>query len=429
MKTYYIIFLFLLSSIAQAQIVNIPDPNFLNVLVNTNCVDTTGDGRGDSKVDTNNDGLIQLSEAEAVLRLVLTGPSITSLEGIQSFVNLDYLRCYIIGITSLDVVTQNLNLKTLIIEDLGIPSLDVTQMTDLTYLNFHANALSSLDLSQNPNLRTLIGSWNQLTALDVSQNPELKELTVYHNSVTNIDVTANQNLETLSISNNPINILDVNQNQNLKILRVESTELTSLDVRLNTNLKRLSVGRNELTSLDISQNHTLETLSCDENKLTNLDISNNTNLFSLSCENNQLISLNIKNGANTTLVDMKARNNPNLECIQVDNAAMANSKYCIIDDPLPSWCKDGTAIFSEDCSLGVEDNYADSFNLYPNPVRDILYIEAIEVPMIVEIYSTAGILIETTSNLYIDVSDLASGLYFIKVSMQGRNSTKKFIKI
>ena len=54
-----IIFLFLTSAvICSAQIIDIPDANFKNALVNTKCVDLGEDGSGDIDADLNNDGEI-----------------------------------------------------------------------------------------------------------------------------------------------------------------------------------------------------------------------------------------------------------------------------------------------------------------------------------------------------------------------------------
>ena len=90
-KDYIFLSIFLTFFFSQAQIVNIPDANFKNTLVNTNCVDIDGNGSGDVDVDTNDDGEIQVSEALAVLNLHVESRSIGSLEGIQSFANLEHL--------------------------------------------------------------------------------------------------------------------------------------------------------------------------------------------------------------------------------------------------------------------------------------------------------------------------------------------------
>jgi hypothetical protein len=83
MKNYYLFFILLLVTLAaNAQIVDIPDTNFKNALLNH-----------DPIIDTNNDGEIQESEAESVTVMYVTDKNISSLEGIQSFILLELLSC------------------------------------------------------------------------------------------------------------------------------------------------------------------------------------------------------------------------------------------------------------------------------------------------------------------------------------------------
>ena len=58
-----------------SQTVNIPDANFLNALISKG-------------IDTSGDGIIQVSEAAVVTQLNVGNSHISSLEGIQAFVNL-----------------------------------------------------------------------------------------------------------------------------------------------------------------------------------------------------------------------------------------------------------------------------------------------------------------------------------------------------
>ncbi|MBK8349507.1 MAG: hypothetical protein IPL08_18610 [Saprospiraceae bacterium] len=52
-----LVFCFLaLCMVANAQIIDFPDANFKNALVNTLCADTDGDNIGDADADLNNDG-------------------------------------------------------------------------------------------------------------------------------------------------------------------------------------------------------------------------------------------------------------------------------------------------------------------------------------------------------------------------------------
>src|SRR6476646_5778946 len=97
-RLLFILTLFVAS--AQAQIVSIPDINFKNRLIYLG-------------IDTNSDGDIQYSEAEAVTaELNLNYGLINDLTGISSFTNMQYLWCDNNSLTSITV--SNLpNLKAI----------------------------------------------------------------------------------------------------------------------------------------------------------------------------------------------------------------------------------------------------------------------------------------------------------------------------
>ena len=97
MKTVFILLFLVFGSITSAQIINFPDANFKNALVNSKCVDLDGDNIGDADVDLNNDGEIDVSEAQKVSWLNISRKIITSLEGINKFSNLTHLDCHTIN--------------------------------------------------------------------------------------------------------------------------------------------------------------------------------------------------------------------------------------------------------------------------------------------------------------------------------------------
>ena len=249
-------------------------------MVNEIVADFDGDGNLDGDVDTNNDGEIQVGEANAVLGLGITNKNILSLIGITSFVNIEDLRC------SLNQLT----------------SLDVTQCPNLEYLSCASNQMNNLDVLQNPSLRVLNCMSNDLTVLDVTQNP---------------------NLVGLYFNNNQVTAIDVSQNENLKVLFL--------------------IG-NRINALDILHNIDLEQLDCRNNQLTVLDASQNPNLTFLSCFNNSLVSLNIKNGNNSNIDPMWAQGNQNLICIQVDdetsNFPFCTSSSGLCKDPWTEYSED-----------------------------------------------------------------------------------------
>ena len=104
---------------------------------------------------------------------------------------------------------------------------------------------------------------------------------------------------------------------------------------------------NQLTTLDVSNNTTLYYFQCQENQLTSLDVSQNTVLITLVCNNNQLTSLDVRHGNNDSIIDFNTINNPNLTCIDVDNAAWSTSNWWNFIDP--------QHYFSNNCSgTGIE---------------------------------------------------------------------------
>ncbi len=82
--------------ITQAQIVNIPDTNFKNALLNHSPV-----------IDTNNDGNIQFSEAEIASGINVINKNIIDLTGIENFINLDSISCSNNQFSSLDLSNNN----------------------------------------------------------------------------------------------------------------------------------------------------------------------------------------------------------------------------------------------------------------------------------------------------------------------------------
>ena len=218
MKNQYLLFITLFAfAFSNAQIVDIPDYAFKNRLVNYNCVDTDGNGGPDADADTNNDGEIQVSEAEAVINLILHGyewEQIYSLEGIQSFQNIERLS----------------------FSDNSVSELDITQNQNLLWLECPFNLLTSLDVSQNPNLLFLWCSFNDLTNLDVSNNLNLRSLSCSSNQFTSLDVSNNEMLYAISCIYSQLSNLDVSQNPNLELLRCYGSNLLmSLNIKNGNN--------------------------------------------------------------------------------------------------------------------------------------------------------------------------------------------------
>ena len=104
------------------------DANFKAALIN-------------SGVDANVDGMISEAEAEAVTTITVNPytSSITSLGGIEKFINLEILNCYgeynkLGGLKSLDL-SKNTKLEKVSCSYNQLTTLDVSKSTALTYLD------------------------------------------------------------------------------------------------------------------------------------------------------------------------------------------------------------------------------------------------------------------------------------------------------
>src|SRR5690606_14312738 len=122
MKTSIPILFFLLSVFSFSQDINIPDQVFLIKLI-------------DQVVDTNGNGIIQFSKAQAITTLNVnsldSNEKIEDMEGIQFFTNLIELRCHSNLITSLDV-TSLTSLEFLYCSNNQITSLNITGLNNLS---------------------------------------------------------------------------------------------------------------------------------------------------------------------------------------------------------------------------------------------------------------------------------------------------------
>lgn len=142
---------------AQAQIVTIPDANFKNALVNTLCVSTVAANTFDADVDTNNDGEIQVSEAEAVVRLSVPNQNIADLTGIEAFTNLYSLNCNSNQISTL-TLNNFFSLISLYCSYNNMTSLTITNCFNLNQLSCAENLMTVIDLSSTRVSRCYIQS-------------------------------------------------------------------------------------------------------------------------------------------------------------------------------------------------------------------------------------------------------------------------------
>lgn len=344
-----------------------------------------------------------------------------------------------------DIYTvQSLNIRYKNISNLS----GIEDFAALENLDVRGNPLSSLNITENSNLKTLSCIATSLTSLDISQNLLLEELDLSAiHLMNNIDLSNNLQLEALILIDCWIHSLDISNNTKLKTLEAPGINISEIDLSNHILLEYLDVTGVHLESLDVSHNINLKELYCGNfggdygQVISEIDLSNNVNLEVFYAENlNKLERFNAKNGNNAILnVILSCEEHyggscdlPKLTCVQVDDEVSANNN----EVPYYSWYIDADFIYSEDCLLGVTSAQTETFSLYPNPTQDNLIVT---VPSTIgkvelQIFNMEGRLL-MTQNIHlekqfsIDVSNLANGLYFIKVTGNTEVlGTKKFIK-
>ncbi|AUC82191.1 T9SS type A sorting domain-containing protein [Lacinutrix sp. Bg11-31] len=280
MKQFYSLLLTLLAfGFLNAQIVNIPDTAFKQILLEYNCVDTDGDFSGDSTIDLNGDGEIQNTEAEAVINLIIpifeyvdpiTGASsnISDITGLEAFSSIEILFLdgagTLISLSSIDLGANNQSLVEIKLGFVdGLQSLDLGLKPNLTkYTSENTFDLTTLDFSECPNLENLYCGMTNLTSLDITQNTNLINFGTDFYYGLDIDFTQNINLETISFVDSSITSIDLSNCVNL----------------INFYSQLLDA----LTALDFSGNPNLQSLQCqDSGSLETLNIKNNSQLTTL----------------------------------------------------------------------------------------------------------------------------------------------------
>lgn len=347
MKHLLLTLILLTSFFASGQIVNIPDANFKNALLNYN-----------PPIDTNGDDEIQVSEAEVVSFLNVQNKNISDMTGIEAFINLISLTCTYNSITSLDV-SQSTSLTELYCGGNEITGIDVSQNLNLQILYAFTNQLTDIDLGNNINLEEIIIAQNQFTSLDISQNPNLTYLDFSTNNLSSIDISNNPDLLSIRGFNNQLSNIDVSNKPVLQQLLVNGNDLMSIDVSQNPELVILTCGDNPITSLDVSQNIGLKGIEFSNTLISEIDLSNNLLLCGVEGNNNfSLNYVNIKNGNNLELtnsncyasyfmdIGLNLLNNPNLQFVCVDDSNFAAANFTEVAP---------NATFIEDCSIANGD--------------------------------------------------------------------------
>ena len=129
----------------------------------------------------------------------------------------------------------------------------------------------------------------------------------------------------------------------------------------------------------------------------------------------------------TTYPRFNAANNPNLHCSLVDDIANCEANWVSVD-PASNFVASQSAC---DNLLSNQSYSPNEFEVYPNPVSDILYINNPDFEISnISIFNMLGekIVAQETIKNQIDVSKLPNGMYMVVLVAYNKKITKKIVK-
>ena len=140
------------------------------------------------------------------------------------------------------------------------------------------------------------------------------------------------------------------------------------------------------------------------------------------------------NDATGLIIDNILLANTSINGVGIQNAILpAGTYYFLIEGELSTEYTVDIRLASDVEDDDAIEEISTTFSIYPNPVNDRLFVEAeteIEEVVVYDIFGRQQVT-ETPShqgNLSIDLSDLNSGIYFVKVKTENGEIAKRFIK-
>lgn len=436
MKHIYLLFTVLLGGFLHAQIIAIPDVNFKAKLLQANATNGIALNMSEQPVaiDTNNNGEIEVSEVQNIKALNLSNSGISDLGGISSFVNLKWLRCSNNLLTEI-TIDNSIAIEQLLASYNSISSVSVNfgeniEGVDLSYNNLTSFALDGGAFWESFNL-----SHNQLSSLTLS-NLSMEYFNISHNNLDQIQFVGTVWLyRTCNFSNNQFTILDVSdarfQYEDGIIILGNNVEDVVLFPSMNQPSNVIYSSNN--TSLDLGNFQ--GTHSCDPEYSGHVSITNSPNLENIIFKNGYnhgYVTCYEGSYFDIPTLNLGITNCPNLNHICVDEG----DELTVVQNIINQLGLQSQVVVDGNCISSVLDEATfvsdESIFVSPVPAHDILQITIKNTMTLdgLQVYNNVGQLVlnENGANQSIDVSNLSSGSYFIKINTNEGAFVKQFLK-
>ena len=113
--------------------------------------------------------------------------------------------------------------------------------------------------------------------------------------------------------------------------------------------------------------------------------------------------------------------------------ATYDSEGRAVNDPWPTpfnssgFDLDAVGVIHDVAHNDVAENETDNVLVYPNPVKDRLFVK-VENLQSVEVFNLVGQQVLVTSQAVVEMSDLKEGIYFVRITSEGKSVTKRIVK-
>ncbi len=463
-RKLYSFILFYFFTFSFSQNVTIPDQIFKAYLLNINPTKYQAkDLQGNfTSVDLNNDGEIQVIEAENISYLATTYQNnIIDITGIEAFKNLTELN--IEHNTNLKTLSLSNNTKLKKIKGLynkALESINIENSILLEELDLFDTIINSVNVTNNTKLKKLVIT-GQYNSLDLSKNINLEEIRIGSNYLKSLNLDNCNLLTKIRIDDDDLVTFNFSPLQGLQDITFANTNMASIDFSnsnvmyvnfwynspnlnslllplQNSNLRGVNIPEN-INSIDLTNSLNLEYFSISNNKISSLDFSKNLKLKKILISDSNLIS-SINVSQNINLETLNVFRLPNLSSIYIKNGKKQNFDEGFLECPKLNYvCCDenekdffinkGIPNVTTDCLLASQEvNSLNDFKIYPNPSSDYLnFNHKIEYVKIFDIQGKLVLNRKINSN-NLNISELKNGVYIVEVFSENKKSSQKFIK-
>ncbi|MBC7525563.1 MAG: T9SS type A sorting domain-containing protein [Flavobacterium sp.] len=384
MRSKILLIILFFITFCKAQTINFLDANFKAKLLSASSSNQIAKDLSSNyfKIDSNNDGEIQITEALQTSYLNISNSNISDLSGLENFTSLNYLfvnnnlltnLTLNSSILSIDASYNNIQDLTILFNS-TISSINISNnlltnlsvyscsnLNTLTYannpllnsLNISNTNLINLNISNFPNLNSINCDYNsssggtKLNSIITSNLPMVNMISCVNNNLTNLDLSGVPNLSNLNCKINNLTSLNLNGLSSLFWLDCSNNQITILNTASLLSISIINCSSNQLLSLNLSNLNNLQNVNCSNNLMTSLLVNNSMLLQNLNCSNNQILNINASglsnlqefdcsynliNSINTTgLINLQTFkcNNNQLATINVSGLTNLSQLYCL----------------------------------------------------------------------------------------------------